>query len=240
MLKTIAFLDGKTKVVSCHYYATHPMSYYRDGRVTTDFCGLARRRRQAEEPDCTHLYFTGCAGNITAGKYNDGSPLARQQLTQRMYDGIVASEADWSIRPLDKVLWKTQAILPDPLPSLAAANLSAAIADASLPLPRRMVPAFHLAWLRRLERREPVALSALQANEVVMLHLPGEPFIEYQLRAQQYRPDRVVAVAGYGDFGPWYIPIKEEYDRGGYEVGMALCSDGMDARLSEAIRALLA
>ena len=48
------------------------MSYYRDVRVSSDFCGLARKQRQHEEPDCTYLYFTGCAGNVPAGKYNDG------------------------------------------------------------------------------------------------------------------------------------------------------------------------
>jgi hypothetical protein len=49
-LQTIAYYgDDGCKLVACHFYATHPMSYYRDGRVTSDFCGLARKRRQAEE-----------------------------------------------------------------------------------------------------------------------------------------------------------------------------------------------
>ena len=35
--------------------ATHPMSFYADGRVTSDFAGLARKQRQKDEPDCHHL-----------------------------------------------------------------------------------------------------------------------------------------------------------------------------------------
>ena len=66
-MKTVAFYNGERKLASCHYYATHPMSYYGDGRVTSDFAGLARKQRQQDEPDCLHLYFTGCAGNISAG-----------------------------------------------------------------------------------------------------------------------------------------------------------------------------
>ncbi len=80
LLRTVAFYDGVTKVAACHSYATHPMSYYGDGRVSSDFCGLARKRLQREELNCAHRYFTGCAGNIAAGKYNDGTPAARERL----------------------------------------------------------------------------------------------------------------------------------------------------------------
>ena len=89
MLKTVAFYHGQKKLVASHYYACHPMSYYGDGRVSADFCGLARRQREQQEPDCTHLYFNGCGGNIGAGKYNNGSKEARVELTQRVFDGIV-------------------------------------------------------------------------------------------------------------------------------------------------------
>ena len=75
--KTVVFLDGTRKVAALHYYTTHPMSYYGDGRVSSDFAGLARKQRQRDEPDCLHLYFTGCAGNIAAGKYNDASAALR-------------------------------------------------------------------------------------------------------------------------------------------------------------------
>jgi len=50
------------------------MSHYGAGHVSSDFVGLARKQRQREEPACTHIYFTGCAGNIAAGKYNDAPP----------------------------------------------------------------------------------------------------------------------------------------------------------------------
>jgi len=93
MLKTLSFWSGNTPLAAVSNYATHPMSYYGDGRVTSDFAGLARKRRQAEEPGCRHIYFTGCSGNVSAGKYNDGSKEARPQLTDRLHAGIVASEA---------------------------------------------------------------------------------------------------------------------------------------------------
>ncbi|MFO1096664.1 MAG: hypothetical protein U0992_25640, partial [Planctomycetaceae bacterium] len=54
-LKTVAFYDGDKKIAACHYYACHPMSYYGDGRVSADFCGIARRTAQELEPECTHI-----------------------------------------------------------------------------------------------------------------------------------------------------------------------------------------
>src|SRR5262249_41230976 len=69
-VKTLSFWDGDKPLAALHYYATHPMSYYGDGRVTSDFCGLARDKRRQDNPEIFQAYFTGCAGNVTAGKYN--------------------------------------------------------------------------------------------------------------------------------------------------------------------------
>ena len=72
-----------------------------------------------------------------------------------------------------------------------------------------------------------------------MLHLPAEVFVEYQLAAQKAAPGKFVAIAAYGDDGPWYIPTKAAYPQGGYEVSVAFCEPGIDAQLSQHIRGLL-
>jgi hypothetical protein len=90
-----------------------------------------------------------------------------------------------------------------------------------------------------LRKQDPLTLSALQLDDISILHLPAEVFVEYQLRAQQMGRDRFVAVAAYGDDGPFYIPTREEYPYGGYEVGVAFCSDGIDQLLTDGIRQLL-
>jgi hypothetical protein len=241
ILQTVAFYgEGGRKLVACHYYATHPMSYYRDGRVSSDFCGLARKRRQAEEPGCTHLYFTGCAGNISAGKYNDGSPASRTALTERMYTAIVAAESKLVPQPLTRVDWQTTEVLPPPHAAPTAADLAVVIADAQRPRVQRLLAAFRLGWLRRVERGGPLGLSRLGLNDIAILHLPGEMFVEYQLRARALRPGRPVAVAAYGDDGLWYVPTKDEYPAGGYEVSVAFSRDDVDAIMTDAIARLLA
>ncbi len=238
-LKTVAFFDGDQKVVACHYYATHPMSYYGDGRVSSDFAGLARKQRQAEDADCTHIYFTGCAGNIAAGKYNDGSKELRPILTGRIYDGIVNSEATLKPQPIGKVAWLTQDLLPEPRADLSAEALEQRISNSKNPVVGRNRPSYMLSWLRRLEQQIPIVLSSLRVNDISLLHLPAECFIEYQLHAQSLAPDRFVATAAYGDGGPWYIPTADEYPHGGYEVGVAFCEPGVDKLLRNGSKKLV-
>ena len=240
LLRTVAFYDGDVKVAACHYYATHPMSYYGDGRVSSDFCGLARKRRQRDEPGCIQLYFTGCAGNIAAGKYNDGTPAARGRLTERIYRAMVASEATLRPQPLARVAWRTVELVVQPHPGLGRAALRELMDPRSEAPALRMRPAFKLALIERCERRVPFVLGALHLDDIAVLHLPAEPFVDFQLYAQALRPGRAVAVAAYGDGGPWYIPTRAEFPAGGYEVDFAFCAPETEDLLRAAIASLLA
>lgn len=239
--KTVTFFNHDKKLASLHYYATHPMSYYADGRCTSDFAGLARKQRQQDEPDCLHVYFTGCAGNVAAGKYNDGSPAARTALTKRLYDGIVASESQMERFELKsaKLTWQTADIVPPPRTAFRQQALAELIATKSESVVNRNRSSYTLSWLRRLERRTPIVLSSLHLGPTKLLHLPAEMFIEYQLRAQRLQPDNFVCTAAYGDGGPWYIPVKEEYPNGGYEVSVAFCDPEVDDVITEGMKKIL-
>ena len=239
MLKTVAFYNGNKKLVASHFYACHPMSYYGDGRVSADFCGLARRRMQKQEPDCLHIYFNGCGGNIGAGKYNNGSKEARVELTQRMFDGITTSNAMLKPEPIRSFAWETEDILPPLDPRFNEEQLLVGIRNKTNRVVARNRPSYTVAFIRRVKEGIPITLSSLHVNDISMLHLPAESFIEYQLRAQAIAPNRFVACAAYGDGGPWYIPVKEAYPQGGYAVGVAWCSPQIDPLMSNGIQTLL-
>jgi hypothetical protein len=130
-------------------------------------------------------------------------------------------------------------MLPAARTTLSADALYQQISDSQNSVVNRNRPSYMLSWLRRLERKTPIVLSALQLADISLLHLPAESFIEYQLRAQQMGDDRFVATAAYGDGGPWYIPIAEEYPNGGYEVSVAFCDAGIDAVMTDGMRSLL-
>ena len=239
MLKTVAFYNGNKKLVASHFYACHPMSYYGDGRVSADFCGLARRRMQKQEPDCLHIYFNGCGGNIGAGKYNNGSKEARVELTQRMFDGITTSNATLKPEPIRSFAWETEDILPPLDPRFNEGQLLVGVRNKTNRVVARNRPSYTVAFIRRVKEGIPITLSSLHVNDISMLHLPAESFIEYQLRAQAIAPNRFVACAAYGDGGPWYIPVKEAYPQGGYAVGVAWCSPQIDPLMSNGIQTLL-
>jgi hypothetical protein len=215
------------------------MSYYGRGRVSSDFCGLARQVRQQEMPGCLQVYFTGCAGNTAPGKYNDGSVENRPILRDRMYAAMKSAWKDTVRHPVSG--WESRAepvrFKPRVQRSFGEPESRKVLENPKESKARRGNAAFQLAWLKRIER--PIDLTCLDFGKAAILHLPGEPFIEYQLRAQSLRKDAFVCVAGYGDDGPGYIPIAEAYFQGGYEITVALASPESDSILTSAIKKLL-
>jgi hypothetical protein len=217
-LKTIGFWNGDRLLAALHTYATHPMSYYGRGGVSRDFCGLARDQIAAEVGG-RHLYLTGGAGNIGAGKYNDGSPEMRPILTERVLSAMREALANTRKQPLERVAWTT---LPVCLPTRAEfteAHYRELLEDASATHLDRCRGASGLSWLSRVSAEHAIEFACLSLNDARLLYLPGEPFVEYQLHAQRARPDRFVALAGYGDCGPGYLPTAAAYAEGGYEAG---------------------
>jgi hypothetical protein len=237
-LRTVSFWDGDTPRAALSYYATHPMSYYGDGRISSDFCGLARQKRQAEVPDIFQVYFTGCSGNITAGKYNDGSRENRPILRDRIYTAMKAAWAATKRHPVKEMAWRVEPVKfgPRKEKSFGAEASLATLRDPKATKARRNNAAFQLAWLKRIDR--PVDITCLDLGPVLVLHLPGECFIEYQLKAQEVRKDRFVAVASYGDGGMGYIPTNRAFFEGGYEPTVALASP-CEGLLTKAITRVL-
>lgn len=238
-LKTLSFWDGEKPLAALNYYATHPMSYYGDGRVSADFCGLARQQRQDADPSVFQVYFTGCAGNVTAGKYNDGTKENRIILRDRMVKGMAAAWAATKRQEVTGWEWRVRPLRFEPRPekSFSAEASQQVLQDPKQKPAARNNAAYQLAWLKRLDR--PIDLGCLDFGSVLVAHLPGEPFIEYQLAAQVFRPDAFVCVAGYGDDGCGYIPTAEAFFQGGYEPTVALASSSTDFILKDALRRIL-
>jgi len=223
-LRTLSFWDGDRPLAALHYYATHPMSYYGDGRVSADFCGLARQKRAMEDGRVFQVYFTGCAGNVTAGKYNDGSKENRPVLRDRIHAAMVAAWKGTERFPVENFEWRVEPVklAPRTEKTFGEEASKQALADEKAAKAKRGNGAFQLAWLNRLDR--PIDFTCLDLGKAQVLHLPGEPFIEYQLKAQELRADRFVCVAGYGDDGPGYIPTNKAFLEGGYEPMVALAA----------------
>ena len=238
-LKTITLARGDKPLVRLHYYATHPQTFCCDGRASSDFVGLAREAVERQEK-VFQIYFTGCAGDVTAGKYNDGSAQALTNLTQRLEAAMRASIAGTHYVPAEHLVWRTQNVV---LPLRGERDQVTAQSRAWLDDPKQpdglrvYEGAMRLAFIERLDR--PILVSSLQIGKVHILHLPGEPMLDFQLFAQQAKPGDFVAVAGYGDCGCAYICTDKAITEGGYEPGASNVGKGSEAALKKAIRALL-
>lgn len=238
LLKTVTFARGDKPVVRLHYYATHPQSFYGDPRVSMDFAGLAREKLEREE-GIPQVYFTGCAGDIAAGKYNDGTPRARDELTRRLWAGMKAAAAATQFEPAGNIEWRTvPLVLPLKVaPGFSLDELRAKAADVKEKPHLRILAARRIAFHQRIDR--PLELSSLRCGRLHVLHLPGEPMVAFQLYAQQLLPHEFVAVAGYGDGCTNYICTEQAFADGGYEPVASTVGPQSEVLLKAAIRRLL-
>jgi hypothetical protein len=238
-LKTITLARGEKPLVRLHYYATHPQSKYGDGRGSSDFVGKAREALEKQE-GVFQVYFTGCGGDITVGKYNTGSEEDRAELAKRLLAGMEASAVATKLAPVGPMKWRTY---PLPLPARTDAGFNRADSIArmkdpnQLPTIRLYQGAVRVAFHDRI--RQPIELTSLQIGDVHIVNLPGEPLIDFQFYAQGLKPAGFVAVAGYGDCSTGYICPEKAFTEGGYEPTDANVKRESEAAVKKAIATLL-
>src|SRR5690606_32634621 len=97
-----------------------------------------------------------------------------------------------------------------------------------------------IASMERMATNRPIDFTCMSIGSAHVVHLPGEPFIQYQLLAQTCRPDEFVAVAGYGDDFTGYICNEQAYTQGGYEPTSTVLSPLGEHYMTAAIKDLLA
>ncbi|HEY5911590.1 MAG TPA: hypothetical protein VJA21_13405 [Verrucomicrobiae bacterium] len=242
VVSLVSFWNSNRPLAVLSYYATHPQSYYRTGIPNPDFPGVARFLRQLAVPAALLIHFNGAGGNIGAGKYNDGAAENRKLLAERLADGMSRAWDATKREPLtpEMVGWAVQPVALPPAVDLDEEELEARLKGKD---PRFFViggPS-RLAWLRRCRDGHRIDVGCLRLGRARILHMPGELFVEYQLAAKAERPDLFVAIAAYGDYGPWYIGTAKAYEEGGYETSppASNVSPAAEAELMRAVRNLL-
>ncbi len=236
LIRTITISAAGRPIVRLHYYATHPQTFCCEGTVTGDFVSAARESLEQDER-VPQVYFTGCAGDVTVGKYNDGSQEARAALRDRLYAGMKAAIASTRLAPATEIRW-CAADLRLPLktdPAWSDARLRSRLA-ASAADDDAYRAALSLSFT---ERKRPLPASALRIGPVRILHLPGEPMLEFQRYAQGLAAGDFAAIAGYGDISPGYLCTDRAFAEGGYEPGASNAGPGTEARVKEVIHSLL-
>lgn len=241
-LKTLSLWDGEEPVVALSCYAVHPMSYYGKGQVSADFPGMARARRQQDDPRVLQIYFTGCAGDTTAGKYNTGDPANRPVLAERLYRAMREAWENTRRYPLESVLCRDVPLYLPPRDNgdFRVERMREILADAKETRWRRISAALGLSWRERVAAGRPIEVPCLEFNrgQAFFAVLPAETFVGYQLLAQQLRPDSFVVVAGFGDGAPGYIPTEQCWKEG-YNDSYCWVATGSEQAIVDALRQVL-
>ncbi len=212
-LKTLSFWNGLKPVAALSCYATHPMSYYGQGGVSSDFIGLARWTRQQEDRGMAQVYFSGCSGNVTAGKYNDGDPANRAVLAGRLYQGLAEA---WQATRREELKHVKFASVPVHFEPRSDAGFSPSESEEILKTStspfKQNLAAMNLSWLKRVGAGRAIDVPMLDFGIAQFVLLPAEAYVEYQLYAQALRPSSLVLVAGYGESAPGYIPTDRAWE----------------------------
>lgn len=216
----IIFHDRDNEPVAClNFYACHPQ--VSDGRrtISNDTVGIALDLFQKRHPDVFPLYFMGCGGDITAGKYTTfDRPRNRLVFGVRLYDGIQGAFEAAQPEPLRAVDWDTHVIeLPLRAIPESEAHFVAQMREPDLATSHKCLAAMKLQRLWGGIDTYPYRLARLGLNDIDILFLPSEMVIDYQFYARARARGRL-AVAAYGDGFLKYVAHDAAFDEGGYEV----------------------
>jgi hypothetical protein len=241
-LKTLSFWDENEPVLALSCYATHPMSYYGQGGVSSDFVGLARQRRQADDPKVLQIYTSGCSGNVTAGKYNDGAAENRPVLADRIYRAMAAAWKATRRQPIESIAFRsvTMRLEPRSSPGFTVEDLQRRLTTDKKPF-GQCLAALGLSWRKRADAGATIDVPLLDFGKAQLVLMPAESYVEFQLLAQKLRPDSFVVVMGYGESAPGYIPTeKAVMENDGNLHDWCWVAPGAEERMAAALKKVLA
>jgi hypothetical protein len=231
--------DGQSLAVVFRH-ATHPVVLGHDNVLfTADWCGYAARAlsnylttQPPNHPIC--LFLQGCCGDI--------NPIEREtfEVAQRLGSVAAAATAQaWhQIKTTEDVTLKTALrVLPLPLqdpPSveeaerqLVAFRQRAADATRTQTNPG-MIRTYQdlVGWAERIlefaregsqPRTQDFIIQVMTINDVALVGLSGEPFIELADDIERRSPFEHTCVLGYTNGCIGYLPTARAYEEGGYE-----------------------
>ena len=248
MVSLVSFWNNDQPIAVLSYYAVHPQSYYGTGVANPDYPGVARFFRQLAVPKALHIHFNGAGGDVSAGKYNDGSRERRGILAERLADGMKLAWEATRREPItaDAVRWTVEPVALPPAKKIE--QLQTRMME-SLKAPDRKEGSgaenlitndmSKIPFLQRCKAGKKIDVGCLTLGRARILFMPGELAVEYQIAAKAERPDLFVAMAAYGDYAPGYICTAIQYTQGGYEVGASGVEPEVEGVLMTAIHTLL-
>ena len=247
MLRSIGFIGANDKPLAIlHFYATHPMTAYMRNMVSADVPGAALdyvTERYGE--DTFQMYFTGCGGNVTLGKYSLKDKAASLRLLGKRLGKELLANCNGLEQKKTGMISVTHSSFEFPLKSELNPKTLLKKLKTTENANEALLISTRLEMVRNWEKWKTLTVSRISLGEAVhLLSFPSEAVVEYQLYAQALIPEKFLACAAYANCSYGYIPTAAMYGEGGYEpeygaVTTALGEDKMKKSIYKVLKELM-
>ena len=220
----VRFSDARGGAVGAlMVYACHPTasSVGTPPYVSADFPGHARTALEGEYGH-PFVFLQGCAGNEGTGKWVSGTAWDDTvAMGARLAEGVAAGlEAARPVRDAGLRFGVSSLSLDlDPFPPIAQMERQLEEATREDSFGPIVAVGDALVVARRLDERRQATISAVTfGSDLALAVLPAETFLEHGLAVRAGSPFRDTIVAAYNDNTLQYIPTREAFPDGEYEV----------------------
>jgi neutral ceramidase len=235
-------------------YSCHPVHVFPKPIISADWPGaLTKALAEKYGAACQPMVLNGCCGNINPWDPFDPGYKADHQRMGRMLADTVGQVLDTLEFQHDIVLDYRSKHLAIPQRAPDAAKLAWAhrmLADHPVPLPDATRPgSIDFNWvqansvldLAASQQHQPLydyEIQAVRLGNTAIVGLPGEPFVEGQLRLKLESKAPFTYVAHDTASYVGYLPIPEAFQRGGHEANTGnwsrLVPEALDRVVDEA------
>lgn len=227
-------------------FAMHPTSIGGGTRISADYPGVfTRLMRERKGAEMIAMFTNGCCGNINHTDYMTGTRRTHLQLGAALAD---AAEAAWAQR--QPMTTFAPRVLSEQVTLQRRSFSEAEIAKAKDIASRMMteslgtVPmAEAVCILETLDKKDVPLVGEVQAvafsDDLAIVSLPGEIFVELGLALKKASPFKHTLIAELANGSIGYVPNREAYPQGNYEIVSARGAAGSGEKLIETALKLL-
>lgn len=213
-------------------HAAHPVTVHATStRFNADFPGYAVQTIQdAFDTEIMPMFIQGCAGDINVVSLAGGLDEAKR-LGALLGQSVIAGLSQTTPLNVDslRIINRDISLPFEPLTDDIITALSRRITEssdamASLDMDERTLinQKQFVDWAERVRRAQSGLWFQAQGiafgDQLLMIGMPHEPFVEYQLCIQEKSPAPHTMVFGYTNGCNGYVPTAEAFYLGGYEV----------------------
>ena len=240
-VRIVRFIREDKKDITLVNFCTHP-DVIGGTKVSADWPGVVRRFVEAEhdthclfingfEGDTNHINFMvpkeqrikGRPGVNSSKGYAHSAYMGRTiaDAVNTIWDKVEMQKEDKLFSEMRLVYIKTSTRGMEHFAECSAFNARYRAGDYSVKKTEsgiELAEACRIAVIPDQPTYQRIPITVLGLGTIALLGLGGEPFTAYAFAARKAAPDKFIVTACCANGGEAYLPTKEAFDQGGYEV----------------------